>query len=89
MYKNVTYNSESLFLYVVAALEILSFIKYLKNKTSFGFDEISDTLLKFCSNDFAEILTFLINKSFQTGVFLDLLKLAIIKHCIKKDITRI
>jgi hypothetical protein len=84
MYKDIKFNSKTMFLQPVTNIEIQCFIKQLKNKKSSGFDELSDCLMKHCSHEISEILTYLINKSFETGIFPEALKVAIIKPLYKK-----
>ncbi|KAI5643098.1 endonuclease-reverse transcriptase domain-containing protein [Phthorimaea operculella] len=48
--------------------EIYNIIKKLKNKRSYGFDEIPPILVKQCAEELAIPLSFLINQSFTEGV---------------------
>lgn len=61
-------------------LEIMS----LNNTNSEGFDEINTKIIKACTDVLAHILTHLINLSFSTGVFPEILKLSIVKPILKK-----
>lgn len=69
----------TLFLSPVTHMEIEKCIKKLKNKHSFGIDEIPPSLVKKCASELTIPLTFLINQSFSTGKFPDTLKIAIVK----------
>jgi Reverse transcriptase (RNA-dependent DNA polymerase) len=77
-------NVNSMFLSPVTPYEIYKLIKSLKNKKSSGFDEISDFLIKQCAEYVNHVLSYIINQSFNEGVFPEILKLAIIKPLHKK-----
>jgi hypothetical protein len=64
--------------------EILKIIKSLKNKYSSGFDGLSNAMLKREPHIFARLLTSLINKSIEEGVFPDCLKVANVIPIYKK-----
>ena len=64
--------------------EIISIIKSLKAKDSFGFDEVSSKLLKICAGYISSPLTYICNKAISTGIFPDCLKYSIIKPMYKK-----
>jgi hypothetical protein len=49
--------------------EIISIIKSLKTKNSFGYDEISPKLLKVSANYISSPLTYICNKAISAGVF--------------------
>ena len=66
----------SLYLSPVDCIETRSIINSLKNKTSSGVDEIPTSVIKFANEFIAIPLTKLINVSFNTGVFPDMLKIA-------------
>jgi hypothetical protein len=64
--------------------EIISIIKALKTKTSYGFDEISVKLLKISATYICSPLTYICNKSILSGTFPDHMKFSIIKPIFKK-----
>ena len=55
--------------------ETLKIINNLKNKSSYGVDEISNVLLKSISNEIVKPFTLIINQSLETGIFRFHLKL--------------
>uniref|UniRef100_A0A1B6HQG1 Reverse transcriptase domain-containing protein n=1 Tax=Homalodisca liturata TaxID=320908 RepID=A0A1B6HQG1_9HEMI len=59
-------------------------IKSLKAKPSSGYDNMSSKLLKSCWESLAEPLVYLVNCSFESGIFPDVLKLAIVKPLHKR-----
>lgn len=64
--------------------ETLKLIGRLKNKNSSGIDDIPMKTVKFCMEEIATPLTYLINNSMKYGVFPELLKQALIKPIYKK-----
>jgi hypothetical protein len=64
--------------------EIISIIKSLKAKDSFGYDEVSTKLLKTCASYVSSPLTYICNRAISTGIFPDRLKYSIIKPMTKK-----
>jgi hypothetical protein len=74
----------SLYLSPVTPQEIFKIIKKLKNKRSYGIDEMPPILVKQCAQELADPLSLLINQSFEEGTFPDLLKTSIIKPILKK-----
>jgi len=80
------YPSSPLVFKTFSTKEITSIIKLLKSKTSHGYDEISNKLLKIvpltCSP-----LTYICNKSILSGIFPDSLKFTITKPIFKKGDT--
>lgn len=79
----------SMFLRPVDQQEIIKIIKLLKNKHSCGVDDIPSHLLKQCTKEFSLPLTLLVNQSFHSGHFPDLLKISLVKPIHKKDDTSI
>jgi hypothetical protein len=73
-----------MFLGPINPIEMFKLIKGLKNKKSHGFDEISDFLMRECAEDLNYVLSYIVNLSFQQGVFPEMLKLAIIKPLFKR-----
>ena len=56
--------------------EVAKIIRNLKSKNSTGFDNISNKTIKLLKDELAEPLTILFNKSFQSGIVPDSMKLA-------------
>ena len=56
--------------------EIVNIVKNFSGKDSFGYDMIPTSLVKCCINQISEPLSALVNRSFQTGLFSDQLKIA-------------
>lgn len=65
--------------------DIIKAIDTLKPKTSFGRDRISNKLLKFIKHEVAYPLMRIINQTFETGIFPDLLKTAKVTPLFKKN----
>ncbi|KAI5642242.1 reverse transcriptase (RNA-dependent DNA polymerase) domain-containing protein [Phthorimaea operculella] len=81
---NIEQQLNSIYLKPVDEHEVFKIIKNLKNKNSTGEDEIPPSLLKNCANEFTPPITLLINQSFETGKFPDLLKISIVRPIHKK-----
>ena len=64
--------------------EIISIIKSLKPKNSFGYDEISPKILKISANYISSPLTYIYNKAISKGVFPGRLKYSIVTPIFKK-----
>ena len=64
--------------------EIISIIKSLKPKNSFGYDEISPKILKISANYISSPLTYIYDKAISKGVFPDRLKYSIVTPIFKK-----
>lgn len=75
----------SLFMSPAIPQDILRIIKHLKNKNSFGFDEVSTSVIKFVSEVIAKPLTHIINTCISSGIYPDKLKTTIIKPLHKKN----
>lgn len=75
---------KTIFLEPFSVNDILTILLELKNKKSFGFDEISSELLKFCAEEFCTPLCYIINNSLLMGVFPEKLKTSIVKPIYKK-----
>jgi hypothetical protein len=69
----------------VNALDIKKVIKKLPNKNSSGHDDLSNKLIKHITEALAEPLSLIVNQSFCTGIFPDLLKLSKVIPIFKKD----
>ena len=76
-------NEKNLFLQPVNACEVKKFIKSLPNKTSSGWDGLSNKLIKSLSDVILVPLMEIINCLFVTGVFLDLMKVALVNPLYK------
>ena len=74
--KVINRNSNSIFASPTNKIEIEKLINNLPNKTSSGFDNINNILLKKLSKDISPILTDIFNLSIRTGIFPDIMKLA-------------
>jgi hypothetical protein len=69
----------------VSTHEIKSIIKSLEPKNSFGYDEISNRVIKLSLPFITSPLTYICNAALKSGVFPDRLKYAIVKPIHKKD----
>lgn len=74
----------SLYLRPVSVLEVKNIIKNLKNKYSYGYDEMPPHLIRQCADELAGPLAYLINQSFAEGTVPDALKISVIKPIHKK-----
>lgn len=80
-YKNnfpIKLQLESIFIEAILPEDLISIIKSLKNNTAPGYDGISATMLKEISENILDVLLHIINLSFQSGVFPDKLKHAVV-----------
>ena len=73
----------------ISHLDVIKIISSFKQKRSSGWDEIPIFILKKCSVQFAKPLAYLVNLSFESGTFPDLLKLSLIRPVHKKDCKKI
>ena len=73
---NISKSSKSLYLSPVTELEIEKIITKLPNKSSSGWDGISNQLLKKLKNELVYPIYVLVNQSMSEGKFPDLMKLA-------------
>ena len=64
--------------------EINKIIKSLKSKTSHGYDEISDKILKASAPFILSPLTYIFNKVLSSGIFPDRLKYSEVQPLFKK-----
>lgn len=69
----------------VSVAEVESAINDLKPKSSFGFDRLSNNLLKHVKHEISPCLCLLVNYTFHTGTFPDKLKCAKVTPIYKKD----
>lgn len=81
---NVSHMSNSIFLAETNKDEIIKTIQLLKNKKAPGIDNLKTETLKSIANEIALPLTYLINRSFQTGECPTAFKIAILKPLFKK-----
>jgi len=83
-------SEETMILNPTCPAEVLYVIKNLKNSKSTGWDEIPTSVIKASAEVIVKPITFLINQSFNTGIFPEHLKYAIIKPLHKhKDKTEV
>lgn len=73
----------SMFLKPVSENEVRAEIMSLNNTNSEGYDEINTRIIKACTSELIEIMTYLINLSFSLGIFPESLKLSIVKPLYK------
>jgi hypothetical protein len=74
----------SLVIRTFSTKEITSIIKVLKTKNPYGFDEISNNLLKISAKYICSPLTHICNKSILSGNFPDQMKYSVVKPIHKK-----
>ena len=74
--KLIPVNEKSLFMTPTTEREILKLIGSLPNKSSSGFDEISNIILKEIKNEITPILVHIFNESIANGIFPDSMELA-------------
>jgi len=75
---------KSCFFEPIHSMEIISEIKKLKNKTSKDIDGIDNIMVKNCAWFLVDVLSYLFNLSLNSGVFPDVLKLAVVVPIFKK-----
>ncbi|PNF21344.1 hypothetical protein B7P43_G18383 [Cryptotermes secundus] len=71
----------------ITSAEVLSTIFSLKNKTSSGYDGLSNKIIKLCGAQIVKPLTHICNPSLTTGIYPDRLKYSNIIPCFKKGDT--
>ena len=69
-------NQFSMYLYPVTESEVEGIVRKLKPKKSSGYDGIPNNILKVLSPEVLSHFTGLINESFKTGIFPDLMKIS-------------
>ena len=72
----ITRNSQSIYFYCTTEIEIKKLIENLPNKTSSGFDNVSNILLKKLYATISTPLTDIFNLSISNGIFPKKMKLA-------------
>ena len=65
--------------------DVIKIIEGLKSKTSYGYDGMSNKLLKYVKQELAEPLLLIINQCISQGQFPDILKIARVTPVFKKD----
>jgi len=68
----------------VEETEVICIISSLKNKTSCGYDDLSNNILKLCGSQISKPITDIYKKSLTCGICTNCLKCAVIKPCFKK-----
>lgn len=76
--------SSSCFFEPISGLEIAYAIKNLQSKSSKGYDEVDNFIIKNCSWFLVDVLKYLFNLSLESGVFPDVLKIAVVLPVHKK-----
>ena len=79
-------NEKCMFMHLTDIEEIKSLVRLLPSKTSSGFDDISNTLLKKICDSIVLPLSIIFNKSLNEGVFPDLMKRADISPLFKSKL---
>jgi len=69
----------------ITEAEVICAISSLKNKTSCGYDGLSNKILKVCSSQISKPITYVINKSLTCGICPHCLQYAIIKPSFKRS----
>ena len=82
--QNFTQSSPPLRLKNTTTHEISKIIQSLKCKDSYGYDEVSTTILKISAPYILSPLTYIFNKTLATGIFPDRLKFSEVKPLFKK-----
>jgi len=82
--QNFRYRSSQIKLKNTTTYEINQIISSLKSKTSHGYDEISDKILKASASFILSPLTYIFNKVRSTGIFPDWLKYSEVQPLFKK-----
>ena len=74
--RKITRNQNSLFLVPTTSTEISSLIGALPNKSSSGFDQINNKLLKIICVEISKLLEIIFNESLNSGIFPEKMKMA-------------
>ena len=77
---------QTIFINPVSENEVEKVIKNLKGKHSSGFDDVTDSIVKKCVQFVKTPLADICNASFTSGIFPEMLKIAIVKPSIKRGI---
>ncbi len=78
-------SKESMFLHLVTETEVLKATDSLQTNKAIGDLDIPIKLVKMCKLELSPQILLLINKSFSTGIFPDVLKLAKVKPLYKEN----
>jgi hypothetical protein len=78
------FHNNSLYLEPIDENEIVNIVQLLKNTSSAGTDEITSKIVKSCLPYILKPLQYLINLSFEQGIFPNILKTSIVKPIYKK-----
>lgn len=78
-------NNNNMLLMSFSENEIINVIASLNNTQAVGFDEICTHVIKECKAELCTIITHLVNSSFESGIFPELLKTSIVKPLFKKN----
>lgn len=81
------HNTATIFLTPTDENEIKNIIQSLNNTKSTGYDELCTKIIKECKEELSPVLSYLVNLSFETGIFPPALKVAIVKPLFKKGET--
>ena len=73
---NIAYNNSSMFLKPTTPRELCEIAKKIKNKNSFGIDEIPTSMVKIAIGKCKNILAHIVNNSLKYGIFPYQLKIA-------------
>ena len=76
--------SQNFFIFPVTPDELYQKIQSLKNKSSSGVDEVNSIVIKKVAINLVDVLCYIINKSFETGIFPNSLKTALVIPIFKK-----
>ena len=76
---------ESMFITNVEEQEVINIVRNLKNKTSYDADDINMTIIKSVFQSILKPFVHICNKSFQSGVFPEKMKLAKITPLFKEN----
>jgi len=68
----------------ITETEVICTISSLKNKTSCGYDGLSNKIVKLCGSQISKLITYIYNTSLTCGICPNPLKYAIIKLSFKK-----
>jgi hypothetical protein len=79
---------QKIFINPVSDSEVEKVVKHLKRKYSSGFDDVMDSIVKKCVQFIKIPLADICNASFTSGIFLEILKIAIVKPLHKTKNTR-
>jgi hypothetical protein len=82
--RKIDYCPNSVFLVPINENEVESVIKYLKEKLSVGYDEMSEYVVKQCASFIRGPLMHVYNMSIKCGIFPDRFKIARVKPLHKK-----